>query len=57
VKVTELTVWRLLSCAPWNQGVVDEVPPARTHRNASPDGSRADPRTRPAENHEEQAPC
>ena len=54
---TALTVWRLLRCAPWHPGGVDEVPPARTPRTSSPDGSRATPRTRPAENHEEQAPC
>ena len=54
---TALTVWRLLRCAPWHPGGVDEVPPARALRRPSPDGSRAAPRTRPAENHEEQAPC
>lgn len=57
VKGAALTVWRLLRCAPWHPGGVDEVPPARTPRTSSPDGSRATPRTRPAENHEEQAPC
>ena len=56
-KGTALTVWRLLRCAPWHPGGVDEVPPAHALRRPSPDGSRADPRTRPAENHEEQAPC
>jgi uncharacterized protein len=54
---TALTVWRLLRCAPWHPGGVDPVPPAHTPRTSSPDGSRADPRSRPAENHEEQAPC
>ena len=52
-----LAAWRLLRCAPWHPGGVDEVPPASPARRTSPDGSRADPRTRPAENHEEQAPC
>jgi len=52
-----LTLRRLLRCAPWHPGGVDEVPPARALRRPSPDGSRAAPRTRPAENHEEQAPC
>ena len=56
-KGTALTVWRLLRCAPWHPGGVDPVPPAHTPRTSSPDGSRADPRSRPAENHEEQAPC
>ena len=52
-KGTALTVWRLLRCAPWHPGGVDEVPPAHTPRTSSPDGSHGDPRTRPAENHEE----
>ncbi len=54
---TALAGWRLLRCAPWHPGGVDPVPPAHTPRTSSPDGSRVDPRTRPAENHEEQAPC
>jgi uncharacterized protein len=54
---TALTVWRLLRCAPWHPGGVDPVPPAHTPSTSSPDRSRADSRTRPAENHEEQAPC
>jgi uncharacterized protein len=54
---TALAAWRLLRCAPWHPGGVDEVPAASRAHRTSPDGSRADPRTRPAENHEEQAPC
>jgi putative membrane protein insertion efficiency factor len=52
-----LTVWRLLRCAPWHPGGVDPVPPAHTPRTSFPDGPPAGPRTRSAENHEEQAPC
>ena len=54
---TALAAWRLLRCAPWHPGGVDPVPPARPVNDSSPDGSRADHRTRSAENHEEQAAC
>jgi hypothetical protein len=54
-----LATWRLLRCAPWHPGGVDPVPPRRAPgRRPSPDGSRTGgPRTRPAGNDEEQAPC
>lgn len=51
IRGTALAAWRLLRCAPWHPGGVDPVPPGRP--------SRADRRAdrRPAQNHEEQAPC
>ena len=50
-----LTAWRVLKCAPWHPGGIDPVPPGR---RPSPDRSyTTDPRTRPAGEHEEQAPC
>jgi uncharacterized protein len=59
VRGSALTVWRLLRCAPWHPGGIDPVPPGRTPgtRTSSPDRTRTDDRTCPAENHEEQAPC
>ena len=46
-----LASWRLLRCAPWHPGGVDPVPPGRP--SSTPRwGDR-----RPAQNHEEQAPC
>jgi hypothetical protein len=59
IRGSALTVWRLLRCAPWHPGGIDPVPPGRTpgSRTSSPERTRADRRTRSAENHEEQAPC
>jgi uncharacterized protein len=57
VRGTGLAAWRLLRCGPWHPGGIDPVPPRRAPESrSSPDGSRA-PRTHPAGNHEEQAPC
>lgn len=46
-----LAVWRLLRCAPWHPGGIDPVPPGR------PSSTPRWGHRRPAQNHEEQAPC